>query len=125
MLDAIRRFMIGRYGFDKLGQALAVSSAVIMVLAGIIGSGILTILAYIMLIWCVFRVLSKNTVMRLRENRKYMELQNKVTAFFKRDGKYYRYFRCPKCRGELKVPKHKGKLAITCPHCRYEFIKKT
>ena len=36
-----------------------------------------------------------------------------------------RYFRCPNCSSTLRVPKGKGKICITCPVCRKEFIKKT
>ena len=35
------------------------------------------------------------------------------------------YFSCPKCRQSVRVPKGKGKIAISCPKCREKFIKKT
>ncbi|MEE0944551.1 MAG: hypothetical protein UIM24_03770 [Clostridia bacterium] len=124
MFDSIRKFMIGRYGFDKLGQALAITSAVLMILSGFFGS-VCIALAYTLLFWCIFRILSKNTVYRMNENRKYMELMFKIKAYLKRDRRYYRYFKCPNCRKVTKVPKKKGKIAISCPHCRYEFVKKT
>lgn len=124
MLNAIRRFMVGRYGFDKLGQALAITSAVLMILSGFFGK-VFAALAYALLIVCILRVLSKNTVYRMNENRKYLELASRIKAYFKRDRKYYRYFKCPKCRKVTKVPKNKGKIVISCPHCRYEFVKKT
>lgn len=124
MFDAIRRFMIGRYGFDKLGQALAITSAVLMILSGFLGK-VCVALSYTLLFWCVFRILSKNTVYRMNENRKYMELMFRIKAYLRRDRKYYRYFKCPKCRKVTKVPKKKGKIAIRCPHCSYEFVKKT
>ncbi len=125
MLYRLRQFMQGRYGFDRLGRMLAILSALLMLLTNIITSWILTVIAYAIFGFCIFRILSKNVVLRLRENRIYMEFLNGIKAFFKRDRKYYRYMRCPKCRKVLKVPKHKGKISITCPHCRYDFIKKT
>ncbi|MBQ8636980.1 MAG: hypothetical protein IJ423_03185 [Clostridia bacterium] len=124
MFDSIRRFMIGRYGFDKLGQALAITSAVLMILSGFLGK-VCVALSYTLLFWCIFRILSKNTVYRMNENRKYMEFMSRVKAYLKRDRKYYRYFKCPNCRKVTKVPKKKGKIAISCPYCKYEFIKKT
>ncbi len=39
--------------------------------------------------------------------------------------KGYKYYRCPGCNLHLRVPKGKGKICITCPKCRREFIKKT
>ena len=39
--------------------------------------------------------------------------------------KKFRFFSCPNCRARVRVPKGKGKIIITCPMCRKEFIKKT
>jgi ribosomal protein L37AE/L43A len=36
-----------------------------------------------------------------------------------------RYFECPRCRQIVRVPRGKGKIAITCPKCKERFIKKT
>ena len=37
----------------------------------------------------------------------------------------HKYFACPKCKQSVRVPKGKGKIAITCPKCREKFVKKT
>lgn len=34
----------------------------------------------------------------------------------------YQHFFCSKCRQKLRVPKGKGKIEITCPVCRNQFI---
>jgi ribosomal protein L37AE/L43A len=39
--------------------------------------------------------------------------------------KDYIFVRCPHCKNMLRLPRHKGKLIVTCPMCRYEFKKKT
>lgn len=39
--------------------------------------------------------------------------------------KEYVFVRCPHCKNMLRLPRHKGKLIVTCPMCRYEFQKKT
>ncbi len=125
MLEWISRFMSGRYGFDRLGQALAILSAICMIFAGLFGSKVMTAIAYIAAIWCIYRILSKKIVYRVNENRKFNELCAKTSAFMKRDRKTYRYFRCTRCKKTIKVPKGRGKIMIVCPHCRNEFIKKT
>ena len=39
--------------------------------------------------------------------------------------KIYRFYKCPQCRQRVRVPKGKGRICITCPKCRAEFIKKS
>lgn len=39
--------------------------------------------------------------------------------------KYYLFLKCPKCNKTLRLPKNKGKLQVTCPVCKFEFLKKT
>lgn len=43
----------------------------------------------------------------------------------KESEKTHSYFNCPKCNTELRVPKGKGKIMITCPKCGEKFIEKT
>lgn len=33
--------------------------------------------------------------------------------------------RCPSCKRRMKLPKHKGTIKVTCPHCSYPFTFKT
>ena len=125
MFNSLKRFMIGRYGVDLLGKHLGIVAFLVMLIASIFDVFALRVIGFLLMTWCICRIISKKHVLRINENRKYTELLSKVTAYIKRDRKYYRYLKCPKCRKVTKVPKHKGKIAITCPHCRYEFIKKT
>ncbi len=129
MLNRIAQFMRGRYGVDKLGRMTSLIALILMFVSMFIWNPLIklpfTLIAYIFFAITIFRILSRNTVMRLRENRIYMNIVSKIKAYFKRDRKFYRYLKCPKCQNALKVPKNKGKISITCPHCRYEFIKKT
>ena len=119
---ALRRFMEGRYGMDKLNLMLLwVSVAVVffsMFLHGLLGL-LFTMLAYTLMGLAIFRTLSRNTYKRYRENRRFLMLWDQLKD---RDHKYYA---CPKCRQPVRVPKGKGKIAITCPKCREKFIKKT
>ena len=36
----------------------------------------------------------------------------------------HKYYHCPQCSKMLRVPKGKGKIAISCPKCKEKFIKK-
>ena len=123
--DALRRFMYGRYGADSLNKWLLIF-AVILILLGSLGSRYLApwmaafnTLAYVPLIWSLFRMYSRNIEARRRENAACLRVFSRLTD------KQYRYFRCPGCRQVVRVPRGKGKINIRCPKCSRQFIKKT
>lgn len=37
----------------------------------------------------------------------------------------YKVQACPSCGNKLRIPKGKGKIRITCPHCKQQFIQQT
>lgn len=122
--DALRRFMTGRYGTDRLNQWL-LGAAVVLLLISLIGSrfaawmAVLSYVAYVPLLWSIFRMYSRNIDARRRENAAFQRFFNRLTD------KQYRYFRCPGCRQVVRVPRGKGKINIRCPKCSRQFIKKT
>ena len=123
--DALRRFMAGRYGSDQLGRWL-LGLAVVLILLGMIGNRTgstvlagLSLLAYVPLIWSIFRMYSRNIEARRRENA---ALQRFLTQLRDRD---HRYYHCPKCRQTVRVPRGRGRINIRCPKCGEQFIKKT
>ena len=122
ILNAMQRFMAGRYGHDRLNLTLLVVGCVLCFVQLLVPSGvgvILTILSEALLILSLFRCFSRNTYKRYNENRKFLLLIDKVKD------RTHRYYTCPKCRQTVRVPKGKGKIAITCPKCREKFVKKT
>ena len=118
-----RHFMMGRYGTDKLNMAiLGVGLFLCLLTVFIPVAGVdfvLTFLSYGLMIIAIFRMLSRNTYKRYQENRKYLRL---IERFKDRE---HQYFDCPRCRQPVRVPRGKGKIAITCPRCKEKFIKKT
>lgn len=121
---AFRRFMTGRYGTDKLNTLLLglgfVSCFIgVLMSKSIIASTICSVFAYGFMLLALFRCFSRNTYKRYRENRKYLLLKERI-----RDRKH-RYFTCPRCHQTVRVPRGKGKIAITCPKCKEKFTKKT
>ena len=119
----IRHFMMGRYGTDKLNTAILGIGVVLCVISMIVkvpmADLMLTVAAYILMGWAIFRSLSRNTYKRYQENRKYLGMLQRIKD------KEHRYYDCPRCRQQIRVPKGKGKIAITCPKCQERFIKKT
>ena len=120
---AFRRFMEGRYGSDKLGIFMLRVALVLMVIDLFLPAGLIKlvmwILAYGLMIWSIIRGLSRNIYKRYEENRKFLQIFDALKD------REHRYFDCPKCRQMVRVPRGKGKIAISCPRCREKFIRKT
>lgn len=122
--------MSGRYGFDRFCGFLSFCSLLLVVLGALL-SPLLYCLGLITLGYCYFRMLSRNTQKRYQENLKYLALESKVTGWFGtrktrfQQRKQYHYYRCPQCRQQLRVPRGRGKISITCPKCGTQFIKKS
>lgn len=141
MKERLRKFMEGRYGADELNRFLTVCGWVLLLLGFVLSAfssravtalgSLLVTLSWVLLIFSIFRTLSKNTSQRASENYKYFVCKNKVLGWFRRlktrwqDRKVHRYFRCPQCHATVRVPKGKGKIRITCPHCKHQFVKKS
>ena len=117
-----RQFMVGRYGTDKLNSVI-LTAGLIVCLAGVFFggnfSGMFTIVSYSLMFWALFRTFSRNTYKRYQENRKFLMFLERIKD------REHRYFSCPKCKQTVRVPRGKGKLAITCPRCKERFIKKS
>ena len=118
-----RRFMVGRYGTDKLGLAMLGAALAMSLLGSFIPVAAvklaMTAAYYGLMFWALFRMFSRNTYARYEENRKFLRFFDRLKD------REHRYFSCPKCSQPVRVPRGKGKIAITCPKCREKFIKKT
>lgn len=118
--NALRGFMMGRNGVDALAWALCLGGLVLSILGNIDGLGLLSLVSNVLFLLSLFRIFSRNIPKRQAENQK-------LTQFFARmkGRKTHCYFRCPGCKTQVRVPKGKGKIKITCPSCRETFVKKT
>ena len=115
----LQRVFGGRYGVDQLNLAILGLDLILCLVGVITRNGWLNLLAYIPMILVLYRMLSKNTYRRYQENRRFLQLLDRI-----KDRKN-RYFHCPKCKQMVRVPKGKGKISITCPRCKEKFVRKT
>lgn len=129
MMNWFRRFMMGRYGVDQLSFVMLLLSMVLMMFTrGRLWPLALLGLALIGLAY--YRMLSRNISARSQENWRFMQLWYRARGAWNRrmdqlNDKGHRYYRCPGCRQQLRVPRGRGKIVITCPRCKREFVKKT
>ena len=124
------RFMAGRRGMDQFGMALYVTGLVLYILALFTRLGILNLLSLAMWIYAIYRAFSRNLARREKENRwflaKYQPLKRRISQAWVRfkNRKVYKYYRCPKCKSWLKLPRHVGEKTVTCGKCGATFTKK-
>lgn len=131
MLNQIRRWMYGRHGSDEFSFGLIALYFILTLIGTLFSSGLICFLAYIPGFYAIFRVLSKDHTKRTAENAIFLQYFNPVKRKLMRksnqwkDRKTYKYYKCKSCGQTIRVPKGKGKIQITCPKCKFDFIKKT
>lgn len=130
MKEKFYRFMVGRYGNDRLNQVIMIVAMIALVIS-FFGPRFFYGIALLCLIYGYFRMFSRNTYKRSMENNKYLQWEYKIKQLFatwKRDMKQrktHHIYRCPSCKQKIRIPRGKGKIEIRCPKCSQTFIKKS
>lgn len=130
-MDKIRKFMYGRNGGDQLSNALLILSIILTFAGQLTKISWLPMIGYIPLGYSLFRIFSKDVSKRRMENYKFAMLLSPVYSKFKSiqkrlaSSKTHKYYRCPNCKQQLRVPKGKGKIVVTCTKCKTKFNKRT
>lgn len=128
--NALMRFMYGRYGQDQLNLFLLVSYLVLYCIFLFTRFVPLYWVSLALLAWTLFRLLSRNAPRRRAENAKFLKLIGPLQRWFHlrrtihRD-KEHCYFKCPHCGQQLRVPRGKGKITVTCRSCGASFEEKS
>ncbi len=124
----IRAFFSGRNGFDSLGKTILWGSLAAVLLSMFIGVSWLRTVLY----WAGLAAMIYSYVRAFSRNLDRCQAQNQAFLAWKRQGKLrfqqrktHKFYRCPKCRQWLRVPRGKGKIQICCSSCGERFIKKT
>lgn len=130
----LAKLMYGRYGVDQLGRAMLIFALVLCVLSLFVPrrlSGIIYYISLILIILMYIRMFSKNIQKRYQENNKYLSLKASFLRKFQREKeifsqrRFYHFYRCPRCRQRIRIPRGKGRIEIRCPKCSQTFIKKS
>lgn len=133
----IQRFMIGRYGVDQLWKALLIFYLIAIVITNIvyrfskIAYYSLSVMSFAIVAFAIFRVFSKNIDARRKENQDWLRITGNTKQKFMfwkertKQSKTHKFVKCSQCKKTLRLPKHKGKLNVTCPHCKNSFVVNT
>ena len=131
MKEKVQRFMIGRYGFDELSRVCLGIAIALMVISMFTRKQGIYLISLVFLVYCYYRAFSRNIVKRQQENQKFCNLRYQAAAKWNKwkerqaQKKIYCFYKCPQCKQTVRVPRGKGKICITCPKCRTEFIRKS
>lgn len=131
MKEKFQRFMTGRYGVDELSKFMLYALLALCIISIFVRSSILNVILLLGLLLIYFRMFSKNHTKRYQENVKFLQIKDKVLHSFQREKniaiqkKDFRIYTCPSCKQKIRIPKGKGKVCVTCPKCRTEFIKRS
>ncbi len=115
---------------DQFARFLNFFVIILLVVSMLTRQGILYLLALALMVYSYFRIFSRNRAKRYAENAVYLQKTAKLRnhcATFSRDMRTRRthIYRCPDCRQKIRIPKGKGRIAVRCPKCSTEFIKKS
>ncbi len=133
----IQRFMVGRYGADQLWRALMIFYLISILITNIvyrfskIAYYSLTVLSLAIIVFAIFRVFSKNIEARRKENQEWLRITGGIRQKFlfakerSKQRKTHKFVKCKQCKKVLRLPKNKGKLNVSCPHCKNQFVVNT
>ena len=128
--NALQRFMYGRNGGDPLNLFLIGVYLAFYLLSLLFDSSLLSLVGDLLLIVALFRMLSRNLPKRREENARFLQKIAPVRRWLRlqrtiHTDKEHRYFKCPNCSQQLRVPRGKGKITVTCRGCGASFQEKS
>ncbi len=126
----IARFMAGRYGMDQLNVALMVLYVALYIVYLFTGWAVLDIIVLALLVVTLFRMLSRGVDRRRAENAKFLQIVRPIRRKFqsartRMQDKDHRYFKCPNCGQQMRVPRGKGRITVHCRSCGATFEEKS
>ena len=128
--NAIQRFMYGRYGNDQLNLFLMGLYLLLYLVFIFVRIELLYWVGFALLFITLFRMLSRNIPRRQMENARFMRAAGPLLSWIHlrrtiRRDKEHVYFKCPSCGQQLRVPRGKGKITVTCRGCGASFQEKS
>lgn len=128
--NALQRLMYGRYGNDQLNHFLIILSLALYLIFVCTRWTFLYTISCLLIAAALFRCMSRNYDRRREENGRFRALVRPVASWYRlkrtiRRDKEHRYFKCPSCGQQLRVPRGKGRITVTCRGCGASFEEKS
>ena len=122
--------MTGRYGMDQLNLFLMSTYLVLYLVFFLTRLWVLDMIVMVLLLVVVFRMLSRDITRRQAENARFLQIarpiqQNFRTFRTRMKDREHRYFKCPSCGQQMRVPRGKGRITVHCRTCGATFEEKS
>lgn len=121
--------MMGRYGVDQFSIFLLIAGLVFTIFGRLFWP--LVFLGDLLYFYALFRLLSRNIMARQKELAGFLSVWKPVKNWFQFQSmrfsqrKQYKYFKCPNCKQQLRAPRGRGHIEVTCQKCHQVFRTKT
>ncbi len=108
---------------DTLARDVFIVGIVLVVIEFLFNNFIISLLAFVCLVYTLFRCFSRNVSARASENARFESWTHRPRAAASQAQKRWanrkttKYFKCSQCKQSLSVPKGKGTIRVTCPKC--------
>ncbi len=124
------RFMAGRYGGDHLNLFLIALYLILYVVFVFTRLLVFELLGTVLLFISLFRSLSRNLERRRAENNRFLQLVRPISRKWaalraRAQDREHRYFKCPNCGQQMRVPRGKGRITVHCRSCGAVFEEKS
>lgn len=127
----VSQWMQGRNGADALANAAVVVSVLLYVINIFARTTWLWWVALALLAYAWWRMTSRSVAARTQENELFLRRMGRLRPWLQdspavwREFRAYKHLKCPKCGQRVRVPRHKGRLRVSCPKCHTKFDVKS
>lgn len=83
--EKFQQFMYGRYGADEFSRFLLYFALALMVITLFVRVPLFNTLALALLVYCYFRMFSRNIYKRADENRMFLQKKQQFLSFFRKN----------------------------------------
>lgn len=125
--DRLANWMRGRNGADELGNSVVALSVILLLINLFAHTRVLSLIALVLAIYACWRMSSTAVAQRQAENRAFLKAIGPAANLIRnpretvQEQHDFKHLTCPECGQQMRVPRGKGKMRVTCPKCHSKF----